>query len=85
MKILEWILRKNTAVEMLLLLRTPERGARTTTYLSLGEEVERARWRVFFDERIQQRSPAVNYEQMQEELAKGKHRAVVLVIGSAPL
>lgn len=78
LKILQWILRKITAVKMLLLLRTPERGARITIYLSLSEGVERARRRVFFDGRIQQRLPVVNYELMQKELAKGKHWVVVL-------
>ncbi|KAI8361867.1 hypothetical protein B0O80DRAFT_88298 [Mortierella sp. GBAus27b] len=73
-----WTFFISTRIGFRYLLRSPARGARTITYLSLSEEVEGITGEYWFDERIRQRNPASNDVSMQQELIRFSTKAVGL-------
>ncbi|KAK3815842.1 MAG: hypothetical protein J3R72DRAFT_461285 [Linnemannia gamsii] len=71
-----WFLYILTTIGFQYLLRSPARGARTITYLSLSEEVEGISGEYWFDERIRRRNPASDDVKSQEELIRYSHAAL---------
>ncbi|KAK3819633.1 MAG: hypothetical protein J3Q66DRAFT_296834 [Benniella sp.] len=73
-----WFLFILTRIGLQYFLRSPARGARTITYLSLSEEVEGITGEFWFDERIRRRNPAAKDVNQQLELIRYSNKAVGL-------